>query len=223
MLEPDLDSRWYRAPERSPDFSSARWRGDWFEIESSLEDGEGKPVRIDTWSMLSESPPMPAEQAAEYARVPRERLPAGQQPLEIVVATGAPRAPRQWSYLVRSTQAGPGKAALDSYRAQARSPVGAAVFFREGDLKGRSAWPDWRRPPRLSFDQALARFRKALKNSVESPDAQVEIHLKRVGASTSWYYQISLGEGDGAVTGYVTLDGRVLMPRAGSEQGSHTQ
>ena len=220
MLEPDFDPRWYQTPATSPDFASARWREDWFEIESSLEGNEAKSVRVDTWSMLGDSPPMPVEQATEYAHVPRERIPAGRQLIEIAIAGSPIEDTWQWSYVVRSTMDVGRNSDLASYRDQARSPALDATLEIHGeDLKGRSEWPDSRKPPRLSPAQALSRFRNVLKDTFEIADGRAEIRLKRAGLSKCWYYQITLGDEPASVAGYVTLDGRVLVPRAPKPEG----
>lgn len=211
MLEPSFDPHWFQPPAASPDFASARWRDDWFEIESALgPDG----ARTDAWAMVGDLPPMAPEQAASYARLVRERIPAGKLPVEITMA-GAPMPDSwQWSYQVRSLIDAGKDEHLTSFRDQASTPVlDASVTVTGDDLVHKSEWPDTRKPPRLSPGQALARFRLALAQSLELLQAPVQIRLKRAGHSRCWYYEVALGDGDDAVTGYVTLDGRVMAPQ----------
>jgi hypothetical protein len=200
VLEPTFDPRWYQTPEKSPDFASVRWREDWFEIETSVEEGEQGASRIDTWAMLGASPPMSVEQAVAHAGAARERIPAGKTPVEIAISVAPAEDPPEawrWHYTVRSAFTAPG--------AGAPSPV----EISPQSLR-TSQWPDLRRPPRLAAPLALSRFRRTLT----PPPAQlvsVDIRLKRVSASARWYYEVTLGDGDQKVAGYVTMDGRVFL------------
>jgi hypothetical protein len=199
MLDPTFDPRFYQPPEKSPDFASVRWHGDWFEVETSAEQGGG--VRVDGWSMLGAYAPMSVEQAVSYAASARERVPAGKAPVEISI-TGAPSEVSQdrwqWSYAVGSR--------LDASPLDGRIPTEIA----RASMK-RSLWPDLRKPPRLSALAALARFRAALASPVRpEPVSRVEIRLKR-SSTSAWYYALSSESTDQRATGYVTLDGRVAL------------
>lgn len=233
VLEPNFDPRWYQTPEKSPDFASVRWREDWFEVESTVEEGEHAslqqegspqrgargpsrgPIRTDTWTMLGASPPLPIEQAVAYARAARERIPAAKTPVEIAITaapTGHGADACEWVYTVRS--------AFTDRDVGAGAPAEISPHSMR-----RSEWPDLRKPPRLSPSLALSRFRDALTPS-PNPLARIAIRLKRVSASTRWYYEVALGDGDeklpasdetgyetGYVTGYVTMDGRVFFAK----------
>jgi len=207
MLEPTFDPRLYQTPQSSPDFASIRWRDDWFEMETSVEQGKQRSMRVDAWSMLGPSPPMSVEQAAQYAGMSRERAPAAKTPIEIAI-TGEPRdspqEPWAWSYVVRS--------ACEAPFSEVRPP---AEIGR--DSIRTSQWTDLAKPPRLSASAALARFRGVLARAAQpSQGARVEIHLNRVSAS-AWYYQISLEDGGQQVSGYVTMNGRVALAKTTME------
>lgn len=208
MLAPTFDPRFYQTPQKSPDFASVRWHGDWFEVETSVEGGETDPVRVDAWSMLGPSAPMTVEQAASYAGLARERIPAGKSLVEVrITGAGSQGGPWQWSYLVR---AGLGEAV----------PVAEPTPAVPGESMRRSLWPDTRRPPRLSARAALARFRQALPAAARpEPESRVEIRLKRASAS-AWYYRIALRSPDQQTAGYVTLDGRVSLAKLGGAMGN---
>jgi hypothetical protein len=205
LLEPDFDPRWYHPPDKAPDFASVRWRGDWFEIETSLEEGSdpSSAVRSDEWSMMGDGPPMPVEQAAGYAGVARERIAAGKHVVEIALGAAPAEGTREWRYRVRSRIDDHPDASL----ALSRDEVLPATLG--SDLDRKSRWLDLRRPPRISPTLALSRLRSAL--GVEST-GRVEIRLRRVVLSKSWYYQIALGDEEEGAGGIVTLDGRVLLP-----------
>jgi hypothetical protein len=212
MLEPDFDSRHFRAPEKSPDFASDRWRGDWFEIETSFEPETGpSSVRIDAWTMLGDDPPMPVEQAGIRAGEAREHIRAGKRLTEIAI-TGTPAGETwSWQYALRSSVEAPtggsGASSPDEMRAIESSGI------RSTDLSPKSRWRDERRPPRISATQALDLFRQLSAKSGLSAPTSVEIRLRRAGSSTIWYYQIVLRGPDASTSGLVTLDGRVLASR----------
>jgi hypothetical protein len=214
VLEPTFDPRWYQTPEKSPDFASVRWRDDWFELETSIEEGEQGRVRIDAWSMLGASPPMSVEQAVAHAGAARDRIPAGKMPLEIALTAapaqseGAPGA-WQWLYAVRS--------AFTDQAAGGQPPADLSPQSLR-----RSQWPDLRQPPRLSAALALTRFRNALTPS-PNPLARVRIRLVRLSTSARWYYQVTLGEGDETVAGHVTLDGRVFPSKSDGDSARSEQ
>ena len=203
VLEPSEVLRGLQSPQTSPDFSSARWRNDWFEIATSTAKEASGLVRFDSWLMMGPSPPMPVEAAVRYAGIARERATVGKGALQIRLS-GDRVVDRQdgwlWSYVVESALTGEG------------SP---GVF---SDLEGyaleRSRWPDLRRPPRLSFDKALARFRtvmsKRMPGRVPSRPTHVEMALCRLSLSTTWYYAIALFGENQQASGYVTLDGQVI-------------
>lgn len=203
VLEPTFDARFYQPPQKSPDFASVRWRGDWFEVETQVQESEQRSVRVDGWFMLGASAPMPVEQAALYAATSRDRVPAGKAPVEIsIVGEPAEGARREWGYVVRSV--------LDASPIDAKAPAEIAPKSLR-----KSQWPDLRRPPRVSAMAALSSFRRALSTSAQPDwDARVEIHLKRCSAS-AWYYEVSLETADHQVRGYVTMDGQVALAKPG--------
>jgi hypothetical protein len=210
VLEPDFQPRWYRTPDRSPDFASARWRDDWFEIETSIEQETSPPdsVRVDAWAMLGDIPPMPVEQAAAYADRSRERIPAGKQPVEIVI-TGSPAQDTwEWTYAVHSRLEPRGTGDLASYLDQMQTS--GRVAIRGRDLMPKSRWRDLRRPPRISLARALDLLRSSHGASIPAAPDGVQIHLRRAAWSTYWYYRIALSDGGRHAGGFVTLDGRVL-------------
>jgi hypothetical protein len=205
VLQPTFDSRFYQPPQKSPDFASVRWRGDWFEVETRVREGEDRSVRIDRWFMLGASAPMPIEQAALYAATSRDRVPAGKSPIEIsMVGEPAEGVRWEWEYVVRSV--------LDDSPVDAKAPAEISAKSLR-----RSQWLDLRRSPRVSAMAALSSFRRALPKAVQAgAEAHVEIRLKRCSAS-AWYYEVSLRTTDRQhVTGYVTMDGQVALvqPRA---------
>ncbi len=202
MLEPTFDPRFYQTPGRSPDFASVRWRGDWFELETAIE--PSVRVRVDAWSMLGEAPPMPVEQAAQYGASARERVPAGKTAIEVAIV-GEPVGESRWawSYVVRS--------ALDAVPVDVEPPREIASKSMQ-----RSRWRDLRRPPRISASAALESLRRALPKAAQlEPESRVEIRLKRASAS-AWYYELSLHKAAQRLSGYVTLDGQVVLASAGT-------
>lgn len=199
VLQPELGSPWYQTPQESPDFASVRWRDDWFEIATATEREGGSAIRVDTWSMLGQAPPMPVEQAFSYAGTARERFLPARHPIEVVIA-GSPLPGQgdvwRWSYQVRST--------VDGQLPEADGEVVGAPL-------GRIRWVDVRKAPRLSAAQALSRFRDALAAGPPAPvPDRVQIRLRRASGPGAWYYEVVVAGETDAAAGLVMLDGRVI-------------